>query len=104
MFTGRIVGPLKRETKIVKVELQCIDLYSVNAAAHEGKYQLRLMDATEALLGARNVTATVMPSAYSHLTVFESSNLLQKLNRAALVAIETTRKIGKRSADICSSN
>lgn len=97
LFTGRSRGPVKQENKkIVKLERQCIDIYSVNAAAHAGEFQLKLMDETERLLRIHNVTVRPNSSAYNHLTFFQTTTEAQRLSRGALIAIETTRELGKR--------
>ncbi|KAK4008306.1 hypothetical protein OUZ56_013450 [Daphnia magna] len=96
-YNGRSRGPVKQENKkIVKLERQCIDIYSVNAAAHAGEFQLKLMDETERLLRIHNVTVRPNSSAYNHLTFFQTTTEAQRLSRGALIAIETTRELGKR--------
>ncbi|XP_057375639.1 peroxidase-like [Daphnia carinata] len=96
-YNGRSTGSLKQETKkIVKLERQCIDIYSVNAAAHAGEFQLKLMEETERLLRTNNVTVRPRSSTYNHLQLFQTTTEAQRLSRGALIAIETTMELGKR--------
>jgi peroxidase len=87
---------LKLSKKNVKLEKPCIDIYSVNSAAHAGRFQLRLMDEMEKNLVANNVTVRPRSSSYTHLQFFQKTTESQELSRAALTAIETTRELTKR--------
>jgi peroxidase len=90
-------GPIKQaNTKIVKLEKQCIDIYSVNAAAHAGQFQMRLMDETEKLLRANNITVRPSSSQSTHLLFFQTTLESRMLSRGALTGVETTRELGKR--------
>jgi peroxidase len=95
-FTG-YNGPIKQANKkIVKIEKQCIDLFSVNAAAHAGQFQLRLMDETEKLLRANNIIVRPSSSQSTHLLFFQTTFESRQLSRGALTGVETTRELGKR--------
>ncbi|KAK4008470.1 hypothetical protein OUZ56_013610 [Daphnia magna] len=88
--------PIKKTKKNVKCEHQCIDIYSVNAAAHAGRFQLRLMDEIEKHLTASKVTVRPKSSQYTHSLFFQSKTESQEFCRGALTSIETTRELGKR--------
>jgi peroxidase len=81
------------------LEKQCIDLFSVNAAAHAGQFQMRLMDETaEKFTFARVNNITVRPSSSqsTHLLFFQTTLESRMLSRGALTGVETTRELGKR--------
>ena len=82
--------------KNVKIENRCIDIYSVNAAAHSGRFELRLMDETEKLLRANNVTVRRSSAEYTHLLFFQTTDKTREMSRGALVGVATTREISKR--------
>ncbi|XP_046638989.1 peroxidase-like [Daphnia pulicaria] len=86
---------MKKTKKNVKCEHQCIDIYSVNAAAHAGRFNMRLMDETEKFLRDKNITIRPSSSSYTHL-LFQTATEAEHLSRAALTSIETTRELGKR--------
>ena len=86
---------IKKAKKNVKCEHQCIDIYSVNAAAHAGRFHMRLMDETEKILRDKNITIRPSSSSYTHL-LFQTATEAEHLSRAALTSIETTRELGKR--------
>lgn len=89
---GGAFKPAKKEVKLYRN----IDTYSLNAAARAGQFQLRLMDETEKLLRANNVTVRRSSPQYTHLLFFQTSEAARKISRGALTAVETTKELGKR--------
>lgn len=87
---------LKQARKTVKVEKKCIDLYSVNAAARAGRFQIRLMDETEKLLRANNIIVRPSSSQSTHLLFFQTTAESRQLSRGALTGVETVIELGKR--------
>ena len=73
-----------------------IDIYSLNAAAHAGRFQMRLMDETERLLQVNNITVRQNSYQSTHLLFFQTTTASRNLSRGALTGVETTRELGKR--------
>lgn len=93
-ITGR-GGVIKQARKEVKL-YRNIDIYSLNAAARAGQFQLRLMDETEKLLRANNLTVRRSSMQYTHLLFFQTTDVARKISRGAHVGVETTKELGKR--------
>lgn len=94
IITGRGAAfrPPRKEVKLYRN----IDIYSLNAAARAGQFQLRLMDETEKLLRANNITVRRSSAQYTHLLFFQTTEASRKISRGALVGVETTKELGKR--------
>ena len=73
-----------------------IDRYSVNAAAHAGKFNVRLTGDTEQLIKANNITMRPGSPAFSHFLFFQTAPATRNISRDALIAVETARELGKR--------
>ena len=86
--------------KSVKIENQCIDIYSVNAAAHAAQFELTLRDETEKLLRANNIIVRPNSASHTHLRFFHTTNTARKMSRGAIAAVATTREIRKRYTEI----
>ncbi|XP_032786422.2 peroxidase [Daphnia magna] len=95
-YNARDGVALKQARKTVKVEKKCIDLYSVNAAARAGRFQIRLMDETEKLLRANNIIVRPSSSQSTHLLFFQTTAESRQLSRGALTGVETVIELGKR--------
>jgi len=93
-FIGR-GNAFKAPKKDVKL-YRDIDLYSINAAARAGQFNGRLMDETEKLMRANNVTVQPGSSSYTHLLFFQTKMSTLNISRGAFIGVETTKELGKR--------
>ena len=73
-----------------------IDKYSLNAAAHAGRFNLRLTEETEKLLRANNITVRPSSAVATHLLFFQTTEGTRNISRGAYVGVETTKELGKR--------
>ena len=73
-----------------------IDRYSVNAAAHAGKFNVRLTDDTEQVIKTNNVTMRPDSPAFKHFLFFQTASGTRNISRDALIVVETTKELGKR--------
>ena len=73
-----------------------IDIYSVNAAAHAGKFIVRLTDDTEQLITTNNITMRPNSAEFTHFLFFQTVTGTRNISRDAWVVVETTRELGKR--------
>lgn len=90
---GQAIKFVKKEVKLYRN----IDTYSLNAAARAGQFQVRLMDETERLMRANNITVRRSSASYNHLLFFQTTPGARAASRGALVGVETTIELGKRS-------
>ena len=73
-----------------------IDQYSVNAAAHAGKFNVRLTGDTEKLIKTNNITIKPNSADFAHYFIFRNEAGTRNISQDALIAIETTRELAKR--------
>lgn len=73
-----------------------IDIYSVNAAAHAGKFYVRTQDDTEQLITINNVTMRLNSAEFTHFLFFQTVNGTRNISRDAWIVVETARELGKR--------
>ena len=73
-----------------------IDQYSVKAAAHVGKFNVRLTDDTEKLIKTNNITIKPNSADFAHYFIFRTGAGTRNISQDALIAIETTRELAKR--------
>ena len=92
LVNGKVFPSAHKEVKLNRN----IDIYSVNAAAHAGKFNVRLTGDTEQLIKTNNITMRPGSPAFSHFLFFQTKPATRNISRDALVAVETTQELGKR--------
>ena len=92
LVKGKVFPSAHKEVKLNRN----IDKYSVNAAAHAGKFNVRLTGDTEQLIKTNNITMRPNSAEFTHFLFFQTVSGTRNISRDALIAVETARELGKR--------